>query len=207
MSLLGWNGRTRNLEPDAGFRNEVPKWGKWFGELDVDVSGHVKQSAKSLRAKGKAVSADAPQFASVSSFALYGLLSFYAGKRSTLERVDASRRVLETLITHCTDMPAANALNGTQDERNACAEEIDDTNSCIHLQHVCAGADLELGSRPRVIAAMLGRGTSRLACSACRAITLRVIRQLAQETDSNCDRWRTANPEVAPVLTGPSGKK
>eukprot|EP00971_Amphidinium_carterae_P278172 5521794-Amphidinium_carterae.1 len=207
MSLLGWDGRTRNLEPDAGFRSEVPKWGKWFKELDIDINDHVRLSAKSLRAKGKAVQPDAPQFASVSSFGLYGLLSFYAGKRSTFERLDASRRVLETLITHCTDLPAANALSSTQDERNACAEDIDDTNSCIHLQHVCAGADLEMGSRPRVIAGMLGRGTSRLACPSCSALTLRILRRLASETDSNCQRWHTAHPEVAPVLTGPSGKK
>eukprot|EP00971_Amphidinium_carterae_P101206 2002386-Amphidinium_carterae.2 len=68
MSLLGWDGRTRNLEPDAGLRCELPKWGKWFAELALNVSEHTTLSPKALRAKGQHVADDAPPFASLSTF-------------------------------------------------------------------------------------------------------------------------------------------
>eukprot|EP00971_Amphidinium_carterae_P344823 6485439-Amphidinium_carterae.3 len=207
LSLLGWDGRTRNLEPDAGLRVELPKWGKWFMELGLDVNEHVCQSAKSLRARGKAVPENALPYASISTMGLYCVLCFYAARRNTVERMHSARVLLETLIGHCTNMPAANTLQSSVAERASCAESIDDSNQCVHLQEVCAGSELMEGSRPKLIAAVLARCPSRLSCPSCCMLATRVLRALATETETNSERWRSPNPEVAPELTGPTGKK
>eukprot|EP00971_Amphidinium_carterae_P337561 6474417-Amphidinium_carterae.3 len=148
LTHLGWDGRTKNMEPDAGLRVELPKWSAWFREMSMDVHSHLRLSVKALKARKQQVPDDALAWTTISTFGLLYVLSVYAGRRGTVERMHAAQRIIETVVRHCTDVSARSVLESTPEERDLCAQSIDDSNQCVHLQAVCAGSDVEEGDRP-----------------------------------------------------------
>eukprot|EP00971_Amphidinium_carterae_P038663 760123-Amphidinium_carterae.1 len=100
MSTLGWDGKTADTTPDAGFRTQRKgNWTELAGTFNLPLDEHFLESTKALKEKARqrrdlqAVIPD--RQSSISTRGLYVILGSYVHSRGKLHQRDLARKALQ----------------------------------------------------------------------------------------------------------------